>query len=158
MSSLTKQSLCIVLHRALQLSASSSSPSGISWMKSRSLRVGTTLSLSLGEARRLQVEPLRSYLTCMGIIRGRRLFITTIRIFLPPACTQYSPQNLGSRVRLFWFIFWSREEIKQRDQMYCVFNTLFIKTPHIKPSALMVIIFTAIVTPTIYYNKCSGSP
>lgn len=50
---LTRQSLLMVLQTALYLSPSINSPSCISCMKSRSLYVGTALSLSLAEALRL---------------------------------------------------------------------------------------------------------
>ena len=61
-------------------------PSTCRAMKSRSFRVGHFLDLSCRDAFRLYVLPLRSYFSCIVIDIGKRLFITTKRMFLPPHC------------------------------------------------------------------------
>lgn len=85
---LTRQSLCRVLTRALYVSWSIVRPSGTSFRKSRSLKVGLDFSLSFLDARLLYVEPFRSNLRCMRTERGKILFITTTLMFLPPHWTQ----------------------------------------------------------------------
>lgn len=82
---LTRQSLWMVLQTALYLFNSNNSPSETSCMKSRSLYVGRALALSLAEARRLYVEPFRSNLRCIRTELGSKLFMTTMRMFLPAA-------------------------------------------------------------------------
>lgn len=76
----------MVLTRAANVSASSMIPSGWSARKSRSLSVGLDLARSWRDALRLYVLPFRSYFSCILIDDGRRLFITTNRMFLPPHC------------------------------------------------------------------------
>lgn len=85
---LTRQSLCRVLTRALYVSWSMVRPSGTSFRKSRSLKVGFDFSLSFLDARLLYVEPFKSNLRCMRTERGKILFMTTTRMFLPPHWTQ----------------------------------------------------------------------
>lgn len=85
---LTRQSRCSVLTKALYISWSKVRPSGTSVRKSRSLNVGLDFSLSFLDACLLYVEPLRSNLRCMRTERGNILFITIIRMFLPPLWTQ----------------------------------------------------------------------
>lgn len=87
-SFLTRQSLCRVLTRAPYVSWSRVRPSGTSFRKSRSLKVGLDFSLSFLDARLLYVEPFRSNLRCMRTEHGKILFITTTLMFLPPHWTQ----------------------------------------------------------------------
>lgn len=93
-------------------------------MKSRSLNVGLAFSRSFLEARRLYVEPLRSYLRCMRTTLGRMLFITTTRMFFPPDCTQYKPKNFGSNVRGFWLRFCKRGK-KLSDYKYALHTYVY---------------------------------
>lgn len=88
--SLTLQSLCMVLMRASYLSFSSRIPSGWLFMKSKSLRVGLDLDRSVLDAFLLYVLPFRSYFSWSLTDDGRRLFMTTNRMFLPPHCKKES--------------------------------------------------------------------
>lgn len=87
---LTLQSLCMVLMRASYLSFSSRIPSGWLFMKSKSLRVGLDFDRSALDAFLLYVLPFRSYFSWSLTDDGRRLFMTTNRMFLPPHCKRES--------------------------------------------------------------------
>ena len=94
----TLQSRSIVLRSALNVSASNINPSGWMSLKSKSFSVGDFLSRSLREALRLYVLPLRSYFSCIRMEEGRRLFITTNRIFFPP---HYNTSKQSKLERLY---------------------------------------------------------